>query len=163
MADIVYLIDRLEDVLNKGFRVPFTSSAVIDEEAFLDVVDQMRIAIPNEIREAQRILQERERILADARQEAERIVAEARLKAQQMVEEQAILEQARQRARQIEVEAARAAEEVRRGADQYALEVLEGLQAELHRILRTVENGMNTLKEQRGGQARRVEAARRRQ
>ncbi len=164
MADIVYLIDRLEEVLNEGFRVPFTSSAVIDEEAFLDLVDQMRIAIPNEIREAQRILQERERILAEARQEAERIVAEARLQAQKMVEEQAILEQARRRAQEIEAEAARAAEEVRQGADQYAMEVLEGLQAELYRILRTVENGLNTLKEQGGVRPRRrAETARRRE
>ncbi len=147
MADILYLIDRLEEVLNNGFRVPFTSSAVIDEDAFLDLVDQMRIAIPSEIREAQRILQERDRIVSEARQEAERIVAEARLKAQQLVEEHAIVEEARRRAQEIEAAAQQAAEEVRQGADQYAQEVLEGLQAELYRILRTVENGLNALRE----------------
>lgn len=149
MADILYLIDRLEEVLNNGFRVPFTNSAVVDEDAFLDLIDQMRIAIPAEIREAQRIVQERDRILAEARQEAERIVAEARLKAQQLVEEHAVVQQARQRAQEIEAEAQRAADEVKRGADQYAAEVLEGLQAELHRILRTVENGLAALRERR--------------
>lgn len=148
MADIQYLIDRLENLLNQGFRIPMTTNAVIDEDAFLDILDQMRITIPNEIREAQRIIQERDRILEEARDDAERIVAEARLEANQLVEDSEITEQAQVRADEIRAEAHRDAEEIRRGADQYAADVLHQLEGQLTHFLDTVHNGLGMLEQE---------------
>lgn len=147
MADIQYLIDRLERLLNDGFRIPFTTNAVIDEDAFLDILDQLRITIPNEIREAQRILQERERIVQEANEEAERIRAEARLEAEQLVGESQIAEQARAHAEEIRAEAERDAQEIRRGADRYAADVLYQLEAQLERFMETVHNGLEMLEQ----------------
>lgn len=147
MADIQYLIDRLEDLLNQGFRIPMTTNAVIDEDAFLDILDQLRITVPNEIREAQRIIQERDRIVEEARDEAERIVAEARLEANQLVEDSEISEQARARADEIRAEAHREADEIRRGADQYAADVLHQLESQLAHFLDTVHNGLDMLEQ----------------
>lgn len=148
MADIQYLIDRLENLLNQGFRIPMTTNAVIDEDAFLDILDQMRITIPNEIREAQRVIQERDRILEEARDDAERIVAEARLEANQLVEDSQITEQAQVRADEIRAEAHRDAEEIRRGADQYAADVLHQLEGQLAHFLDTVHNGLHMLEQE---------------
>lgn len=145
MADILYLVDRLEELLSKGFRVPFTSNAVIDEEAFLDLIDQMRIAIPNEIRQAQRITQERDRIIAQAREEAERLLTQARGDAERMVSELQLFKEAERRARGIVVSAEQEADNIRGGADTYALGVLQDLRNELDRITRTVENGLEAL------------------
>ncbi|HBY94570.1 MAG: ATP synthase F0 subunit B [Ardenticatenaceae bacterium] len=145
MADILYLVDRLEELLSKGFRVPFTTNAVIDEEAFLDLIDQMRIAIPNEIRQAQRISQERDRILAQAREEAERLLEQARTEAKALVTDQELVKAAEQRARSLVARAQEEAETIRGGADQYAVGVLEDLHSELERITRTVENGLEAL------------------
>lgn len=145
MADILYLVDRLEELLSKGFRVPFTTNAVIDEEAFLDLIDQMRIAIPNEIRQAQRISQERDRIMAQAREEAERLLEQARAEAARLVTEQELAKAAEQRARSVVAHAREEAEAIRAGADEYAIGVLEDLHNELHRIIRTVENGLQAL------------------
>ena len=55
-TDILYLVDRLEALLSKGWRVPMSSKTMIDEDEFLDIVDQMRIAIPEEIRQSKKIV-----------------------------------------------------------------------------------------------------------
>ncbi|HIC93608.1 MAG TPA: ATPase, partial [Anaerolineae bacterium] len=62
--DILYLVDRLESLLNEGWRVPFTSNLIINEDKFLDIIDHMRTSIPEEVKRAQRIERERERIIA---------------------------------------------------------------------------------------------------
>ena len=64
--DVLYLVDRLEALLNKGWRVPMSAKTMIDEDEFLDIVDQMRIAFPEEIKQAKKIVQDRDHIIAQA-------------------------------------------------------------------------------------------------
>ena len=156
MADILYLVDRLEELLSNGFRVPFTTNAVIDEEAFLDIIDQMRIAIPDEIRKAERVTRDRDRILAQAREEADRILEQARAEAAGLLDDQELIKAAEQRARSVVMRAQEEADEIRRGADEYAIGVLEELRSELDRIVRTVENGLQTLTANREPEGRGV-------
>jgi len=59
IMDILHLVDRLEMLVNKGWRLPFTSNVVIQEDAFLDVIDQMRISIPEEVKHAKRVSADR--------------------------------------------------------------------------------------------------------
>ena len=72
--DILYLVDRLEAAINKGFVVPFSSKRMIDEDEALDIIDQMRIAVPEEIRQARRVTHDKDRVLAQAKEEADRVV-----------------------------------------------------------------------------------------
>ncbi|MGH2541253.1 MAG: hypothetical protein ACRDIB_00560 [Ardenticatenaceae bacterium] len=146
MADIIYLVERLEQVLAQGWRVPFTTNAVVDEDAFIDIVEQMHIAIPTEIRQAQQIVQQKERILAQAREEAERIVAQGRERAAHLVEQSEIVARAQDRGRQIIAEAEEEAEDIHLGADEYATEVLGRIRHELQAFLRQVDNGLDRLK-----------------
>ncbi len=145
MADIIYLVERLEQVLSQGWRVPLTSNAMINEDAFIDIVEQMHIAIPNEIRQAQGIVQQKERILAQAREEAERIVAQAHQQAERLVGETDIAARARSRAAEIVAEAEQEADDVCAGADHYATEVLSRIRKELQVYLRQVDNGLERL------------------
>ncbi|MGB9880504.1 MAG: ATP synthase F0 subunit B, partial [Anaerolineae bacterium] len=115
--DILTLIDRLENLVNEGWRIPFTAKTIVDENAFFDLIDQMRVSIPQEIKRANDLLQERERVLATAAQEAERIVEEAREKAARLVDEHEIVAAARAEAESIKAEARREAEDICRGAD----------------------------------------------
>ena len=89
--DILHLVDRLEELFNESRTVPFTRNAVVDEDKMLDIIDQMRVTIPNEVKQAQQILSQRDRFLAQAQEEATRIVALAREKADQMVEHDSIV------------------------------------------------------------------------
>ncbi|MER3406140.1 MAG: ATPase, partial [Chloroflexota bacterium] len=62
-VDVLQLIDRLEALISSGARLPLTSRALVDEQEVLDILDQLRMAVPEEIRQAKRLSQERERLL----------------------------------------------------------------------------------------------------
>jgi hypothetical protein len=70
--DILHLVDRLEELLNQSRPFPFTHNVIVDEDRMLDIIDQMRVAIPDEVKKSQKIMQERDRILAQATEEASR-------------------------------------------------------------------------------------------
>ncbi len=144
--DILYLVDRLETVLNAGQRVPFTNKIMVDERECLDIVDQMRIVVPEEIKQARRVSQDRDLITGQAQEEAERIIARAQEEADRLLEERGLLERARQREREIVEEAEAHAREIREGADQYALQVLEALDRQLGSILSEIRGGIEALR-----------------
>lgn len=146
--DILMLVDRLEAVLNSGWRVPLTTRVQIDEREALDVLDLMRTTVPEEIKQARRINQEREKILAQAQTEANRLVSQAQERVQRLVADDSISVAAEERARDIVDHARREAEEIRRGADQYALDLLDRLDAEVRRISGSVRNAIGALSAQ---------------
>lgn len=140
--DILHLIDQLEATINNGWHIPLTSDVIVNEEEMLRIIDEMRARIPQEVQQAKRLLQEKERVLAQAREERERIVALAGEQASRLTEESEITKAATVRANTILERAKRDAESIRKGADDYVVEVLGNLQRELEQILRTVNNGI---------------------
>ena len=64
--DILQLIDRLEELFNESKNIPLTRNVMVDEDRMLDIIDQMRIAIPEEVKKAQQLLGQRDRVLAQA-------------------------------------------------------------------------------------------------
>jgi dsDNA-binding SOS-regulon protein len=147
--DILHLVDRLEELFNESRTVPFTRNAVVDEDKMLDIIDQMRVTIPNEVKQAQQIVTQRDRFLAQAQEEAARIVALAREKAEQMVEHESIVKSAMTRADQILAQARLDAQATRRDADDYVIDGLQHLDAEITRLQTQVRNGLRKLEEDR--------------
>ena len=143
--DILHLIDRLEEILNESRPFPFTRNVIVDEDKVLDLIDQMRVAIPDEVKKAQQLLAQRDRILAQAQEEANRTLALAREKSDQLVERDAIVQAAHVRAEEIIAQARVDIQDTRRDADEYALETLTRLEIELDRSLNQVRNGIRTL------------------
>ncbi len=78
--DILHLVDRLEELFNNSKPLPLSRNVVVDENAFMDIIDQMRISIPDEVKKAQQIIAQKDRILAQAQEEANRTVQIAREK-----------------------------------------------------------------------------------
>lgn len=148
--DILQLIDRLEEVFNESRAIPLTHSVIVDEDRMLDIIDQMRVTIPEEVKKAQQVLAQRDRILAQAQEEAERTVQLARERAEQMVQRDTIVQEAQKQAEQILAQAQLEAENIRREADAYALQSLQRLEEELNRLLRQVRNGISTLQQSLG-------------
>ncbi len=147
--DILHLVDRLEELFNESRTLPFTRNAVVDEDKMLDIIDQMRVTIPNEVKQAQQVLGQRDRFLAQAQEEANRIVALAREKAEQMVEHETIVKNATARADQIMAQARAEAQSTRRDADDYVIEGLQHLDTELTRLQTQIRNGIRKLEEDR--------------
>jgi F0F1-type ATP synthase membrane subunit b/b' len=146
--DIMYLVDRLEALVNGSRRVPLSSRIMLEEEDLLAIVEQMRQTIPNEVKQARRVLQDREQILKQAQSEAEKIVTMARERAEYMINQEGILTVAKERGEQMLSDAQRDAQSTRSEIEQYAVDVLGHLEQQLELQLHQVRNGLQEL----GGQ-----------
>lgn len=144
--DPFFLIDRLESLVQKGFRVPLTPFIILNEDEILSLIDKLRLSLPQELEEARHIVEERDLILTSAQEEAEKIISRARDKALEILSEHEIVRKAEARAKSIEEKALRRAQELAQSADQYALEVLQELEAKLLEFLKVVQNGIKELK-----------------
>ena len=154
--DILQLIDRLEELFNESKNVPFTKNVMVDEDRMLDIIDQMRIAIPEEVKKAQQLLGQRDRVLAQAQEEANRTIEIARQKADQLVAKDLVAVEGQRRSDVLLNQARTEAEGIRADADEYVMDSLTQLQAELERLLNQVGNGIRTLQEE---QARRAQSS----
>lgn len=127
------LIDELEDVLADGRRLPF-GMVLVNEDRILDIIDRMRVAVPDEIKQARRVVQEQERL-----------IAEAQTRVQQVLNEQGLLEAVQAERDRLLLQAEQEAIDVRNGADAYARDVLEQLDEQLVQLLTSVRNGLESL------------------
>ncbi len=145
--DILHLIDRLETLITEGFHIPFTANVIVQEDAFLDIIDQMRVSIPEEVKLAKRTEAERERLLLQAQEEADRLVEMAREKTKSLADEHELVEYAQQRAQEIEIEAHRRAEEIIAETDEYIVDQLSELEEQLMKTLTIVRNGLRYVRQ----------------
>jgi hypothetical protein len=145
--DILHLIDRLEELFNESRAIPFTHNVVVDEEKMLDLIDQMRVAIPDEMKKAQQVITQRDKLLAQAQEEANRTLALAREKGEQLIERDSIVQNAQSYAEDRATDIIAKAEQTRVEADHYVVETLTNLELELERYLNQIRNGIRTLQE----------------
>jgi hypothetical protein len=125
----------------------------VDEDRMLDIIDQMRIAIPEEVKKAQQLLGQRDRVLAQAQEEANRTIEIARQKADQLVSKDLVMQEAQRRADQLLTQARAEAEGIRADADDYVINSLTQLQEELERITNQVNNGIRTVRDEQSRRA----------
>jgi cell division septum initiation protein DivIVA len=144
--DILHLVDRLEELFNESRSVPFTHNVIIDEDRMLDIIDQMRVSIPDEIKKAQQLIAQRDRMLAQAQEEANRTIMLAREKGKQIVDQDEIVLAAQKKADQIIEQARMESEQTRQEADEYALQSLANLEIEMERALNQIRNGIQALR-----------------
>lgn len=145
--DILQLIDRLEELFNNAKAVPFTHNVVVDEDRMLELIDQMRIAIPDEVKKAQQVVAQRDRVQAQAQEEANRTLQIARDKATELTQKDMITQEAQRRAEQIISQARAEAEAVRADADNYVLDTLMQLQDQIAKLSNQVNNGIQMVQE----------------
>jgi cell division septum initiation protein DivIVA len=142
----------LEKLLVKSWRVPLSNLAILNEEELIDIVDQMRTSIPRQVRKAEQVHNDRERLLREAEQEAERLVSQAQTKAEVLVSREEIVKAAETRSNTILKRAEDDAQRMRVEADDYARRVLlkldsqlAALGVEVNRVSSTVRNGIEAL------------------
>lgn len=143
--DIMALIDRLEDLIATGKKVPLTGSVMVNEQKLYDIIDEIRATFPDELKQARWIVKERQEMLDEAEKEANRILEEARDKANAMAAETEIVKLSEKQAAEI-LDAARARDrEIRLGAEDYADEMLANLEVNLGKLLTAVQRGRDRL------------------
>src|ERR1044071_3908548 len=131
--DIIFLVERLESLIANGKKLPLTTNVVVDQNAALGLIDELRVAVPEEVRAAKRINAEGERIIEKAQEEAERIVGRAQEQAAFLIGDRGLTQAAEGESRRIIDEAHSDAERIRAGADEYAVGVLEGLEGDVQK------------------------------
>lgn len=112
----------------------FSGRLLVDEERILDIIDRMRVAVPEELKQARRVIAEQERLIGEAETHVRQAMEENGLLAAIEAERQRLLDLAE-----------RDAEATRQGADAYAREILEELETRLARQLASVQNGLREL------------------
>lgn len=147
--DIQHLVDRLEDLIDEGRHMPMSRFTLIDEERALEIIDQMRISIPEQIEKATRVVNQRDRLISQANEEANRIIAMAREKNEELISRDLIVQKAQQRAETTITQAQLEAERIRDEADAYVMNVLKDLESQLLRTLTIVRNGIAKLVQDR--------------
>jgi F0F1-type ATP synthase membrane subunit b/b' len=141
-VELLYLLDQLEEMVGVSKRVPFSHRVMVEEDEFVELVEQLRLAIPTEVKQAQRVIRDRERIIAEAQQEAAHIIENARSRAEYLVSNEGILNEAKQRSEEI----LRAAEERRKREkgeiDVYAMQQFNRIEQALREGLEIIDNAV---------------------
>ena len=150
--DILHLVDRLEELINSSRSLPLTHNILVDEDRVLELIDQMRVSIPEEVKKAKKILAESERIKADAKEEAERTLAAARDQSTALVDREPLIAATQTRADQMLQQARVNADVIQGDADQYVVESLSDLEAHLLKLLNQVRNGIERVKSERAAE-----------
>jgi len=143
--DIMNLIDRIEEIVENGRSVPFSSAKMVDPEKVFEIVDEIRAQFPDELKQARWIVKERQEMLEEAEKEANRVLEEARDRAQAIAGEQEIVKMAEQQAAAILDDARNKEREIRLGAEDYADEMLANLEVNLGKLLTAVQRGRDRL------------------
>lgn len=142
---LIELLDRLEGIIEDSRKMPLTNKVVVDAYDVLELLDKIRISLPDEVKKAEELLKERDKIIADATREAENLRGSATEYLKAMVSEEEVVKAAEIESGRILDEAKREAEGIRKGASQYAAEVLMKLDENLDRALQVVRRGVEEI------------------
>jgi len=136
--DVLKLLDEVEDIIEGSSTIPFAGKILVDKGEILDILKEIRIKLPDEIKQAEWIKEERQRILAEAHNEAGTIVEEAKSHIEEMVEQDEITRKAQERAEEILTKAQNHAKDIRIGAREYADDLLKNTEENLKTTIETL-------------------------
>lgn len=144
--DVLKLLNEIEDILEESSSIPLSKKVVVDKNEFLEIIKEIRIKLPDEIKQAEWIREERQRILAEAQNEADTIVEQVKMQIEELVEDEEITKKANERAEEIINKAKSQAKEIRIGAREYGDQLLKEVQDYLKNIGVTLDSNRNELR-----------------
>ncbi len=169
------IFDDLYNLISEANRIPLTDKIIVEESDLSAILDDLKEAIPKEVKRASEVLTESQKIMSSAKEEAaatvekanleaEHIITAAKEEADRLVRQEEIVRQAEMLSKDIKTSAQRYEDEVKQGADQYADQVktdslqyaddmLGYLGNSLQSALRAIEDNRNSVNEERKGLA----------
>lgn len=133
--DVLKLIDEIEDIIEEGTSLPFSKKIMVDMDEVLDIIKEIRIRLPDEIKQASWIKEEKQRILAEAQKDADNLINEAEYRLEELIDQEAITKAAKERAEEVINKAQSTAKEIRLGAMEYADSLLLETQEQLKDVI----------------------------
>ncbi|HEY9061326.1 MAG TPA: ATPase [Pseudobacteroides sp.] len=144
--EILSILETLEDIIEKSVSVPFSGRCLVDREEVLEIIKEMRLKLPDDLKQAKWVKEERQRILMEAQKEANNVVREAESKIASLVDEHEITKQAYDQANEIISNAQKNAKEIRFGTREYADSILDKVEGILKEALEVVQADRSELK-----------------
>jgi len=144
--EIFTLLETIEDILEKGKTVPFTEKCIVEKNELLDIIKEIRLNLPDELKQAKWIREERERIIAEAQKDAEDIVKEAENRIISMIDEHEITKQACKKRDEIIANANEMHREYKRDANNYADSKLADVEQKMIELGTTLNNVAEVIK-----------------
>ena len=144
--EIFTLLETLEDILENSRSIPFTNKTMVDKEELLEIIKEIRIKLPDELKQAKWIKEERQRILVEAQKEADGIVKEAENRIISMIDEHEITRKAYEQKAEIIETANEMSREISKGTKDYADSILQNIESALQNALETIQNNRRELK-----------------
>lgn len=144
--EILSVLEALEDAVERAMSVPFTGKCLISREEILEFIQDIRLKLPDDLKQARWVSEERSRILAEAQQEADNIIKGAEGRIASMVDEHEICRKAYEQAEVIITNAKKNAREIRLGTREYADNILNKVEEILEDTLDVIKVNRNELK-----------------
>ena len=144
--EIYTFLDNLEELLESGAKVPFSSKVMVDAEELREIIEEMRLKIPDELKQAKWVKEERQRIIADAESEAQKRINDTQNQIVNMIDEHVITKQAQEQKEQILENANKVAKEISIGTREYADALLEKVEEVLKETIDVVHKNRKELK-----------------
>ncbi len=144
--EILEIIDKLEEKIDKAMNIPIINRSLMDKEELLADIEDIRLQLPEELKQARWMKEERKKIISEAQQEAESIIKAAEEKTIQMVQEHEITKKAYERATGMIDSAKENAQETRKQTLEYCDELLFSMQQRLESLTETIKESRNNLK-----------------
>jgi cell division septum initiation protein DivIVA len=144
-ANLMQLLDQLEELAENSPRLPLTGKSLVPTEELYQLADQLRLALPEEVKRAEWVAKEKERLLEESKNEAQKMIQQAKEYIQKLIDESEIVRQAKEQAAQVIESAKQNAQELSQGAAGYAQQILLALDQQLEKTLQTVRRGQEEL------------------
>jgi hypothetical protein len=149
--DLIEQIEELQVLVEEAKAVPLSSSAVVNREELLELLAQLKEAVPDEIRQARWMSRDRDELLARARKEAERVIQEAAEQRDRLLSRTEIVHAAQRDAERIIDDAKERGAQIRAEAEDYVDQKLAAFEILLNKTLSTVARGREQLRGEEAG------------
>ena len=136
--EIFELLENLEDIIERSRNLPFSGKGIVDKDEILDLIKEIRLKLPDELKQAKWVKEERQRILVEAQKEADGIVKEAENRIISMIDEHEITRKAYEQKKEIIENANERSREISNGTKEYA----DGLLAHTEDVLTQTLGGL---------------------
>jgi vacuolar-type H+-ATPase subunit H len=139
-------LDEITALVESAKSMPLSASVLVNKTEMLALLDELRAALPDELREAQWVIKDREEVIDTGRKEADRIVADAKTEATRLVSRTEVMQSATKEAERVLAEAKENARTMRLEVEDYVDAKLANFEVVLHKTLGAVERGRDKLK-----------------
>ena len=146
IMEIFTLLETLEEMLENSKTIPIVNKGLIDKEEMLEIIKEIRLKLPDELKQAKWVKEERQRILVEAQKEADDIVKEAENRIISMIDEHEITRKAYEQKAEIIETANEMSREISKGTKDYADSILSNIETALQNALETIQNNRRELK-----------------